>query len=282
MRALTRLEQATSLDRTAERVQRIVAAAIRPQRLRDILHGVAIGHPLHPALVQVPIGAWFSTAVLDLMPQQRRAATTLVAIGTAAALPTAITGWNDWGSLSREQQRVGLVHALANGMAIGLYAGSLAARLTGRHGLGRTLGYLGLAAVSSGGFLGGHLAYKQAASVNQGVPDLRRIEDGWHAVADMSALPQNKLLTRRIDDIAVVVYRDGDDVTVMLERCAHQSGPLGAGQVVRENGRTCVKCPWHGSTFELDGGEVVHGPASSDQQVLPTRVVGGVLQTRLP
>ncbi|GIG88822.1 Rieske (2Fe-2S) protein [Plantactinospora endophytica] len=279
---MTRLEQATSLDRTAERVQRIVAAAIRPQRLRDFLHGVALGHPLHPAMVQVPIGAWASTAVLDLMPGQRRAATALVALGTATALPTAVAGWNDWASLSREQQRVGLVHALANGLAIGMYAGSLAARLTGRHGLGRTLGFLGMAAAGSGGFLGGHLAYKQAAGVNQGVPDLRRIEDGWHAVADMSALPQQKLLTRRIDDIAVIVYRDGDDVTVMLERCAHQSGPLGAGEVTREDGRTCVKCPWHGSTFELDGGEVVHGPAGTDQQVLPTRVVGGVLQTRLP
>ncbi|AVT40191.1 Rieske 2Fe-2S domain-containing protein [Plantactinospora sp. BB1] len=282
MRAILKLEQATGLDRTAERMQRVVAAAIRPQWLRDLLHGVPIGHPLHPALVQVPIGAWMSTAVLDLMPNQRRAATTLVAVGTAVAVPTAISGWNDWGALSREQQRVGLVHALANGVAIAMYAGSLAARLSGRPGLGRTLGYLGLAAAGSGGFIGGHLAYKQAANVNQGVPDLRRIEDGWHALADMSALPEKELLTRRIDDIAVIVYRQGDDVTVMLERCAHQSGPLGAGEVVQENGRTCVKCPWHGSMFELDGGEVVHGPASTDQQVLPTRVVGGVLQTRLP
>lgn len=279
---LTRLEQATGLDRTAERVQRVVAAAIRPQRLRDLLHGVWLGHPLHPALVQVPIGAWTSTAVLDLLPGQRRAATTLVMIGTAAALPAAVAGWNDWASLSREQQRVGLVHALANGVGIALYAGSLTARLNGRHGLGRTLGFLGLSAVSGGGFLGGHLAYKQAAGVNQGVPDLRRIQDGWHPVADMAALPENKLLTRRIDEVPVVVYRHGDDVTVMLERCAHQSGPLGAGQVTRVDGRTCVTCPWHGSTFELDSGEVVHGPAGTDQQVLPTRVVDGVLQTRLP
>ena len=58
--------------------------------------------------------------------------------------------------------------------------------------------------------------------------------------------------------------------------------PLGAGEVTTVDGRTCVKCPWHGSTFELDGGEVVHGPAGTDQQVLPTRVVGGILQTRLP
>ncbi|WP_422772691.1 Rieske 2Fe-2S domain-containing protein [Plantactinospora sp. WMMC1484] len=279
---LTRLEQATGLDRTSERVQQVVAAAIRPQRLRDVLHGVGLGHPLHPALVQLPIGAWVSSAVLDLMPGQRRAATTLVAAGTASAVPAIVAGWNDWASLSREQQRVGLVHALANGVGLAMYAGSLAARLTGRHGLGRALGLVGLTAVGGGGFLGGHLAYKQGAGVNHGVPELRLIEDGWHAVADMSALPQHELLTRRVDDVAVVVYRDGDDVTVMLERCAHQSGPLGAGEVTTVNGRTCVRCPWHGSTFDLDNGEVVHGPAGTDQQVLPTRVIGGVLQTRLP
>ena len=101
-------------------------------------------------------------------------------------------------------------------------------------------------------------------------------------VADLTALPQNTLLTRKVNDVAVVVYRDGDDITVMLERCAHQGGPLGAGSVTRVDGHVCVVCPWHGSTFQLDDGEVVHGPAGTDQQILPTRVLGGVVQTRLP
>lgn len=283
MRAfLTRLEQASSLDRLGDRLQRVVQMALRPQRVRDALHGVWLGHPLHPALVQVPVGAWTSAAIIDLMPGQRRAATALVAIGTASALPAAISGANDWAALSREQRRVGLVHATANVVGTALYAASLSARLRGRHGAGRTLAYLGLVVASGGAYLGGHLAYKQAAGVNQGVQELHHIGEGWHPIADLAALPHDTLLTRQVDEVSVVVYRDGDDVTVMLERCGHQSGPLGRGTVTRVDGQACVVCPWHGSTFQLDDGEVVHGPAGTDQQILPTRVVGGVLETRLP
>lgn len=279
---LTKLEQASALDGVGDRLQRLIQATIRPRRVTDLLHGVWLGHPLHPALVQVPIGAWMSAAILDLLPGQRRAATALIGVGTASALPAAITGLNDWAALSREQRRVGLVHALSNTTGVALFAGSLAARLYGLHRAGRTLSFLGLAMVSAGAYLGGHLAYKQGAGVNQGVPELRHIQEGWHPVVDLASLPDAQLLTRMVDDVAVVVYRDGDEVAVMLERCAHQSGPLGEGKVVRVDGRACVVCPWHGSTFHLDDGEVVHGPAGTDQQVLPTRVIGGVVQTRLP
>ncbi|MFG1886696.1 Rieske 2Fe-2S domain-containing protein [Micromonospora sp. NPDC049051] len=283
MRAiLTKIEQASGLDRVGDRLQRAVQATLRPQRVRDLLHGVWLGHPLHPAMVQVPVGAWISTAMLDLMPGQRRAATTLCAVGTVSALPAAVAGLNDWAALARDQRRVGLVHAAANSVGLALYAGSVAARTTGRHNLGRTLGFLGLGAASMGAYLGGHLAYKQGAQVNQSISELHRMSDGWHSIADMATLPQRELITREVDDVSVILYRHGEEVTVMLERCPHQSGPLGEGEVQEIDGHACVVCPWHGSAFRLNGGEVVHGPSGNDQQILPTRVVNGVLETRLP
>ncbi|PZG11118.1 (2Fe-2S)-binding protein [Micromonospora craterilacus] len=283
MRALlTKIEQASGLDRIGDRLQRVVQGVLRPQRVRDALHGVWLGHPLHPAMVQVPVGAWMSAAVLDLMPGQRRAATTLTAIGTMSAVPAAVAGLNDWAALARDQRRVGLVHAASNTVGLALYGSSVAARLAGRHGLGRTLGWLGLGAVSAGAYLGGHLAYKQGAQVNVSVSDLHLISDGWHSIAEMASLPQRKLVTRKVDEVSLVLYRHGDEVTVMLERCPHQSGPLGEGEVTEIDGHACVVCPWHGSTFRLNGGEVVHGPSSNDQQILPTRIVDGRLETRLP
>ncbi|MEV6812478.1 Rieske 2Fe-2S domain-containing protein [Micromonospora sp. NPDC051296] len=283
MRALlTKIEQASGLDRIGDRLQRVVQGVLRPQRVRDALHGVWLGHPMHPAMVQVPVGAWMSAAVLDLMPGQRRAATTLTAIGTVSAVPAAVAGLNDWAALARDQRRVGLVHAASNTVGLALYGGSVAARLTGRHGLGRTLGWLGLGAVSAGAYLGGHLAYKQGAQVNVSVSDLHLISDGWHSIAEMASLPQRELVTRKVDEVSLVLYRHGDEVTVMLERCPHQSGPLGEGEVTEIDGHACVVCPWHGSTFRLNGGEVVHGPSSNDQQILPTRIVNGRLETRLP
>ncbi|WFE37808.1 Rieske 2Fe-2S domain-containing protein [Micromonospora sp. WMMD998] len=279
---LTKLEQASGLDRVGDRWQRVVQGTLRSHRVRDALHGVWLGHPLHPAMVQVPVGAWISAAVVDLLPGQRRAATALVGLGTVSALPAAVAGWNDWAALSRDQRRVGLVHAGANIVGLTLYAGSLAARLNGRHGLGRALAYLGLSAASGGAYLGGHLAYKQGAQVSQSISELHLIGDGWHSVGDLSDLPQREPVTRTIDDVSVLLYRHGDDVTVMLERCPHQSGPLGAGEVQQIDGHACVVCPWHGSAFRLDSGEVARGPAANDQVVLPTRVVSGRVEARLP
>ncbi|MEU2612275.1 Rieske 2Fe-2S domain-containing protein [Micromonospora sp. NPDC007271] len=279
---LNKLEQANRLDRIGDRLQQIVQGTLRSRRVRDLLHGVWLGHPLHPAMVQVPVGAWMSGAVLDMMPGQQRAATTLIRIGTLSALPAAVAGLNDWAALSRDQRRIGLVHAAANTIGLACYAGSLAARRNGRYGMGRALAYLGLTAASSGAYLGGHLAYKQGAQVSQSISEMHLMSEGWHPLGDMASLPQRQLVTREIDDVAVIVYRHGDDVTVMLERCPHQSGPLGQGEVQEINGHDCVVCPWHGSTFRLNGGEVVHGPSANDQVLLPTRVVDGRLEARLP
>ncbi|MGN9803030.1 Rieske 2Fe-2S domain-containing protein [Micromonospora sp. L32] len=279
---MNKIEQNAALDPVGDRLQRAVQSTLRGQRVRDLLHGVWLGHPLHPAMVQVPVGAWISAAVLDLLPGQRRAATTLVGLGTVSALPAAVAGLNDWAALARDQRRVGLVHAASNSVALVFYASSLAARMRGRHGMGRALAYLGLSAASTGAYIGGHLAYKQGAQVNQSISELHRMTDEWKAIADLATLPQRELITREVDDVSVILYRHGDDVTVMLERCPHQSGPLGEGEVQEIEGHACVVCPWHGSTFRLNGGEVVHGPAANDQQLLPTRVVDGILQTKLP
>ncbi|WP_405463047.1 Rieske (2Fe-2S) protein [Streptomyces jietaisiensis] len=247
-------------------------------RARDALHGRWLGHPVHPLLVQVPVGSWLSAAVLDLFPGQRRAARTLIATGLGAALPAALAGWVDWAELHREQMRVGLVHAAANVAGIGLYAGSLTARLRGREALGRTLGLAGLGAVGVGGALGGHLAYRQASGANHAehVPHL--VRPGWHPLAELDDLPLGRPVRRDIDDIAVVAVRAEDDtVWVLAERCSHMAGPLSEGTV--EDG--CLRCPWHGSLFRLSDGWNVEGPATAPQPAFETRVVDGRVEARL-
>ncbi len=279
---LNRLEQTTGLDAVGDRLQKVVQGALRPQRVRDLLHGVWLGHPLHPVFVQVPVGAFMSTAVLDLLPGQRRAATVLVGVGTAAVVPAAVIGLNDWAVLAREQRRVGLVHAAANTIGLAFYAASFAARLRGDHGRGRMLAYAGLAAVGSGGYLGGHLSYKEGAQISHAVQELRRLPDGWQPVADLAALTEGKPTVRRLDDVPILLYRTGDDVSAFIERCGHQAGPLGEGEVIGSGRDACVVCPWHGSTFRLVDGLVVSGPAAVDQPVLRTRVVDGRVEVHLP
>jgi nitrite reductase/ring-hydroxylating ferredoxin subunit/uncharacterized membrane protein len=276
-----RLERARWLDRVGDPLQRAVQAALRG-RVRDALHGVWLGHPLHPAMVQLPIGAWLSAAVVDAVPRAEVPATVLTGVGTAGAVPAVVAGLNDWASLTREQRRIGLVHAAVNVVALGLYSGSLLSRLSGNHRLGRQLGYAGMASASLGAFLGGHLAYRQAAAVNQAEPFLRQIPEGWQDLCAQEALADGKPLTARMGEVPVLVTRTNGGVTAMIGHCAHQTGPLGDGELVNVDGDECLVCPWHGSTFRLADGAVLHGPAATDQPLLRTRVVGGRVQASLP
>src|ERR1700710_2669766 len=118
MRAITAIEDAESLDPVVERVRGVVDRALPNEDVRDLLHGVPFGHPVHPIAVQVPIGAWASAAVLDAFPGSSPAAGLLVGVGVAAAVPAAAAGLTDWSKLHEQQSRVGIVHAAANILAV--------------------------------------------------------------------------------------------------------------------------------------------------------------------
>ncbi|WP_443072279.1 Rieske 2Fe-2S domain-containing protein [Streptomyces sp. NBC_01485] len=251
---------------------------------RDVLRGRWLGHPLHPALVQVPIGAWTSAAVLDLVPGQSRAARLMVALGLAGAGPAALAGWVDWAEQRPPQARVGLVHAAANITAVSVYAGSLAARLKGRPVLGRALGFTGLTVATVGGILGGHLAYRQAAGVNhaEAVPLL--VEPGWHRVGALTGFPAGEPVRRMAGEVPVLVVvvpapdGEADQVHALADRCSHLSGPLSEGKVLAG----CVECPWHGSLFRLSDGANLSGPATAPQPAFDSRVTAdGQVEVRM-
>ncbi|WP_052433090.1 DUF2231 domain-containing protein [Streptacidiphilus carbonis] len=162
--ALDRVEELRALDTLVAPLQRVVRG-LPLGGSRDVLRGTWLGHPLHPALVQLPVGAWASAAVLDLLPGQRRGAAVLIAAGLAGVPPAALAGWVDWSEQDERQLRVGVVHAAANVTGAALYAASLAARLRGHQVRGKVLGFAGLTVVSAGGVLGGHVAYRQATAV---------------------------------------------------------------------------------------------------------------------
>ncbi|MCX4632182.1 DUF2231 domain-containing protein [Streptomyces sp. NBC_01443] len=163
--ALDRLERTTVADPAIGVLQRGIRA-LPLGGMRDLLRGRPLGHPVHPVLVQVPIGCWLSAAVLDVVPGTQRAATTLTAVGLAGVAPAAVAGWADWADLPPEQARVGLAHAVSNVAAVACYTASLAARLRGCSTKGRLWSWGGLTAVAVTGALGGHVAYRQAVGAH--------------------------------------------------------------------------------------------------------------------
>ncbi|MFC5668359.1 Rieske 2Fe-2S domain-containing protein [Kitasatospora misakiensis] len=246
---------------------------------RDLLHGVWLGHPLHPALVQLPLGCWISAELLDSLPGGRRAAGVLIAAGLVTAGPATAAGWVDWARLDPPRRRTGLVHAAANTTGVLLFAASLLARCRCRPVRGRLLGLAGLTAVSVGGVLGGHLAYHQGAGPNRAAAVHRVAPPEWIGVGPVENFPPGEPVRRTVDGLAVVVVHGGeDDWHVLADRCAHLSGPLSEGTLVDG----CLRCPWHGSEFRLRDGEVVRGPATAPQPVLQARVLSGHLEIRLP
>ena len=276
-----RIERSPTLDRPVRVLSETVVRALPPGTRTDALHGVPFGQPAHPALVRMPLGCWTSAVLLDLFRGSERAAGTLVAAGLAAALPSAATGLADWSALHRHQQRVGLVHAITQAGATTLFGASLVARVAGRPGNGKVLSAGGLALATVGAYLGGHLALRLGAGASHAESIEHLSGLGWHDLCPLDELPDGRLARRQLGYLSLMTLRTGDTVHVLSDHCAHLGGPLHQGRVVTVRDATCVTCPWHGSTFRVSDGAVMHGPATARQPAFESQVTdAGWVQVR--
>src|SRR5918992_82498 len=114
MGILDRVADKATFDKAIGPAQRAVQAVLKPQALKDALHGTWLGHPLHPVLVQVPVGTWLSAGILDAVPPMRPAATVLIGTGVAASVPAALSGAADWSEQESGVRRLGAIHASLN------------------------------------------------------------------------------------------------------------------------------------------------------------------------
>src|SRR3989442_4408999 len=97
--------------------------------LKDFLNGVWLGHPLHPAITDVPIGAFVVALVLDIMGA-RPAATTAIGVGVLFMIIAALVGYADYIDLEGKPRRFGSVHSSLMLLAAALYLISFAMRLS--------------------------------------------------------------------------------------------------------------------------------------------------------
>lgn len=155
-----RLENAEALDTAVAAVAPAIRTAFGTGPQAAVLRGEWLGHAVHPLLTDLVLGTWTSATVLDLFggPESSAQAKRLIGTGLLAVGPTAWTGWAEWSAAEPREQRVGLVHAATNGLAVGLYAASWLARHRGRRGPGVSFALAGAAVSGVGGYLGSHLA----------------------------------------------------------------------------------------------------------------------------
>ncbi len=272
-RAIERLDL---LDPVAKPLRRLAKSAVpEGSRLKDALSGTWLGHPLHPPLTDVVVGAWTSALLLDLVGGEdaEAGADTLVAAGALAAVPTAFSGLSDWADLRGGSRRVGTLHAVGNSTALVLHILSWFARRRGDRGRGRLLSGTGFAVASFSAWLGGHLSFGQGVGVNQTAFDSAPEE--WTAVLEADQLHDGALTAATVGTTPVLLLRRGEQLHALDDRCSHRGCALHEGTLQGDT----ITCPCHGSTFRLDG-SIVTGPATAPQLRFDARISDGKVQIK--
>ena len=283
---LTLIEKQEWLQPWQEKTESLVkdaysAAGENGQVIKNALHGVWLGHPLHSAITDVPVGGWTVGFVLDLLEmngkkQYAAGADAALVVGLAGAVASAASGLTDWSDIHGKPQRVGMVHAMLNGAATVLYTGSWISRKAGKRGLGRALSFLGYGLVGASAYLGGELSYSQKIGVDHSADADKEFPKEFTLAFEESALVEGKPQKANVNGTDIVLLKQGSEIYALGDKCAHLGGPLSEGEVKEGT----IQCPWHGSRFCLKDGSVVDGPATNPQPILDVQVQDGLVLVR--
>ena len=277
------------MDPLSDWVQKLVASIWRVlgppgKPLKNLLHGtVLLRHPLHPALTDVPIGAWTVGVVADVVAHftdkvPEATGDIALAVGLVVALGSLITGYTDFADTYGNERRFGCAHGLLMTVVILIDTVSMGLRwFAGEslHPLALGFSMSGYALVALGAWYGGHVVLGSGYIVNRqaylaGPTD-------WTSVGPASAVPGQGMHLVDAGGTQVLLARLDGRICALADVCTHAGGPLHEGTLV--NG--VVTCPWHGSRFRLRDGHVIGGPATFDQPQLSVRDTDGQLEVKL-
>ena len=266
------------LDGAAETMQKAFAPVLgqeAPRGPRDILYGTWFGHPLHPAVIVLPIGFWTSTMVFDLVGEERAADLSL-GLGLVGAVGAAATGAAQWQDATNDERprRLGALHALLNVVATVLYAVSWLLRRRGEREAGIVCSSVGLGVASASAWIGGDLAYDLGIGVDRTA--FVDPPETWTDVLAEADLPEATPKRVEAGEVPVLLYRQGQEIWAIAATCTHFGGPLDEGKIEGDT----VTCPWHGSVFCLRDGKVLHGPATMPEPAFEVRVQDGRIAVR--
>lgn len=277
-RIFERIDSLTWLQRAADRFTAVatpVRAALAPRGLLDLLHGRWLGHALHPALSDLPIGFWGGSVLLYVFGLTWPAVLLSMA-GIASALPAMVTGLADLLVTDGHDRRVGVLHGLLMSLAFLVQIGSPVAYFVGAPLVAAIVAGISFAITLGGAFFGGHLVLARGAMVDHTVWPV--VTPDWRRTVQESELAEGATAVAEVDGRKVLLYRSPEDgrISAIEDACSHGSGPLSLGKVCDG----IVTCPWHDSQFRLGDGAVVRGPATFPQPVLEVRVAGGWIEIR--
>jgi nitrite reductase/ring-hydroxylating ferredoxin subunit/uncharacterized membrane protein len=256
--------------------------ALHPLKL--LLNGTWLGHPLHPLLTDVPIGAWTVTILLDLialsfdLPTLGLAAAIAIGLGVLAALVSAAAGLMDWMDVDPPEKAVGVTHAILNTSATVLFAVSLLIRWGShwRPALGSFLVALaGYIVVSGGAYLGGGMVFRMGVMINRNA--YRRGPDDFLPACAVADLPEGQPRRVEVGGQPLLLLRSGEKIYAIGAVCSHYGAPLEEGKLQGDT----IQCPWHFSRFALADGSVCEGPACAAVPAYEVRVIQSQVEIKL-
>jgi nitrite reductase/ring-hydroxylating ferredoxin subunit/uncharacterized membrane protein len=273
------------IDQVGESLQGVIRGLFEGQgeageRLRNFLHGVWLGHPLHAAITDLPVGAWTTAQIFDYLGaisgnrSIKVAGDLATGVGVIGGVAAAFAGLADYSETEGEQRRYGTVHAILNAVGLVLMSVSLVRRIGGDRAAAIPIGTLGYAMSFISADLGGTMVYKYGTGVSRqawtsGPRDFVR-------VLSSSELSNGQLRAGAAQGVPVLLARVNGQVFAVGDTCTHWGCSLSEGYLVDSS----VRCHCHGSRFDLATGAVLDGPASVPEPTFDVREQNGQIEVR--
>lgn len=248
---------------------RWLTALFRPMRpVKDFLNGTWLGHPVHSALTDLPIGVVTVGIVLDLIGQPVGGDVALL-VGVLTIVAAAVAGLADYTDTDGTARLRATVHATLMTTALILFVVSLVLRAgdPADRAIPIALVILGYLVMSLAAAIGGDLVYLIGTHVNRHA--WRGAGAKWLPLelGELPDIPEGGPTKAKAGSNTLILVRAGERIEALHETCAHAGGPLAEGRIIDG----CVECPWHGSRFRLADGHVARGPAMYDQPAYEVR-----------
>ena len=253
--------------------------------LRNLMHGTWIlRHPLHPALTDIPVGAWTVGVIADYAAHftarvPESVGDIALIVGWLFAILTLATGYTDFIDTFALERRFGCAHGLLMSIVVLVEGVSILLRWVGSdavHPLAVGLSTAGFALVLLGAWIGGHVVFGIGYNINR----TAFIESGpadWTAAGAAADVPADGMIMVEVGGMKVLLARENGAICALSDTCSHAGGPLHEGTL--EHG--VVTCPWHASRFRIRDGHALSGPATFDVPQLLVRETDGALEVKL-
>jgi nitrite reductase/ring-hydroxylating ferredoxin subunit/uncharacterized membrane protein len=272
--------QAVWADPFGKLMQAIFRTILKPvPPLKDFLHGTWLGHPLHPLLTDVPVGAFTVALLLDLLGM-RDAAAAAIAFGILSMLAAMVAGYADYIDIDVDgpPRRYGSVHQTVMLLSLICYfvsGGMRYGQFGGPGSIEIPLAVLGYVLLAAGAYLGGDIVFRSGMQVDRHA--WRGGEAKWRAL-DITEVPADKPTKAKAGARSLVVVRQGERIFALDDTCAHQGCSLSEGRLVDDGRR--IECGCHGSRFELTDGSLNRGPAVYGQPSYEVRKSEGKIEVK--